>query len=90
MVLEGGTKDGAVKRHLAPGPPLTTDESLPLGGLLLVTLFIWVVISRKEMNSVSYTSCPEIRPAHLSLTGLIRPHLHSQMRLIKMDLPFNL
>lgn len=50
-----------------PGPPLTTDELLPFGGLLLVTLFIWVFIRGKEMNSVSYTFRPEIRLAHLSL-----------------------
>lgn len=59
-------------------------------GFCLVNSVYLTVYKGKEMNSESYTFCPEIRLAHLSLTQLIRPNLHSQMRLIKMDLPFSL
>lgn len=68
LILEGGTQGSVVEGHVLPGSPLTIDELLLLGGLLLVTLFIWVFIRGKEMNWVSYTFCPEIRRAHLSLS----------------------
>lgn len=44
----------------------------------------------KEKDELSQAFRPEIRPAHLSLTRFIGPHLHSQMRLIKTDFPPNL
>lgn len=90
LILEGETKGSVID---TPITRLSSDHGwIPpvRRTCALWTLFIWVFIRGEERNSGSYTFCPEIRLAHLSLTWLIRPNLHSQMRLIKMDLPFNL
>lgn len=90
--LEGKTKGSVIERgsylraFIWPSMNLLSLGRLLLGEPCLSVYFI----RGKEMNSVSDTFCPKIRLAHLSLTWLIRPNLHSQMRLIKMDLPFNL
>lgn len=59
-IAEGETKGSITETSGS----VNTEESLPLGGLL----FICVFIKRKAVNSVSYTFWPERKLAHLSLT----------------------